>query len=395
MADDDLRAALGRAADPVTGRTLDEEGRGVVLEVDGDVHRVSWFRDGLDLAAKKKVEDAFYRTLGERGVGEDDVVVMSRSRSPKGAPAPAAAPPPAPSDSPPPGGGPPPGGASLKTGHGPPVKERRRVPGVGRLLAVASGKGGVGKSTVAVNLACALAARGRRVGLVDADIHGPSLPMMLGRRDGRPGADGKGRILPLEAHGVSFVSFGSFVPEKDPVIWRGPMLGGVLRQFLFDVDWGGRDVLLVDLPPGTGDVPLSLSQLAELDGAVVVTTPQEVALSDAVKGLGMLRQVGVEVLGIVENMSHFTCGSCGGRSHPFGRGGGERAARELGTAFLGGLPLEDGLAARADGGVPHMADPSLEGDGTWRAYVDIAEKVDRMVFKERGLLGRLFRRRGT
>ena len=225
------------------------------------------------------------------------------------------------------------------------------VPGVNHILAVASGKGGVGKSTVAANLACALAAEGRRVGLLDADVYGPSQPRMLGV-SGRPASpDGK-TILPMRNHGVTMMSIGLMVNEDQAVVWRGPMLMGALQQMLNQVQWGALDALIVDLPPGTGDVSMTLAQKARVDGAIVVSTPQDVALIDARKGIDMFRKLDVPILGLIENMSTHICSNCGHEEHVFGHGGVAREARRLGVPLLAEIPLHIDIRTASDGGAP-------------------------------------------
>jgi ATP-binding protein involved in chromosome partitioning len=223
--------------------------------------------------------------------------------------------------------------------------------GVKNVLAVASGKGGVGKSTVAVNLALALAESGAKVGLLDCDVYGPSIPLML-HISGRPQVTPDKKIHPLMSYGLKLMSIGFLAGENAPVIWRGPMVHGIIRQFLSDVKWGELDYLVLDLPPGTGDAALTICQTAPLAGAVIVTTPQEVALIDARKGLQMFQRVNVPVLGIVENMSFFECDGCGKRHQLFGSGGAERAARELGTDVLGHVPLQPDVVTSGDEGRP-------------------------------------------
>ncbi len=224
--------------------------------------------------------------------------------------------------------------------------------GVKNIVAVASGKGGVGKSTVAVNLALAWAAQGARVGVLDADIYGPSQPLMLGLAGSRPSSpDGK-HIDPLRSHGVVAMSIGFLVDAEQPMVWRGPMVTSALNQLLADTSWGELDYLVVDMPPGTGDIQLTLAQRVPVAGAVIVTTPQDIALADARKGLKMFEKVSVPVLGIVENMSVYVCPSCGHLEHIFGAGGGERMARQYGVRLLGELPLDARIRDEADGGKP-------------------------------------------
>jgi len=229
-------------------------------------------------------------------------------------------------------------------------ESRNLVPGVQNIVAVGSGKGGVGKSTVAANLAVSLVKTGARVGLLDADIYGPNIPLMMGIRS-RPEVIND-RLQPISNYGVKIMSMGFLLPEDQPVIWRGPMLNSALRQFFGDVDWGELDYLLVDLPPGTGDVQLSLVQLVPVTGAVIVTTPQEVALQDVRKGIQMFRQTKVEVLGIIENMSYFLCPHCNERTDIFSYGGGATSAGKLGLPFLGEIPLDTSIRKAGDSGMP-------------------------------------------
>jgi ATP-binding protein involved in chromosome partitioning len=243
-------------------------------------------------------------------------------------------------------------------------------PRLGRVIAISSGKGGVGKSTVAANLAIALARLGNRVGLMDADIYGPNIPRMFGSFD-KPAVIG-GRIHPLAAYGVKLMSIGFLVERDAPAIWRGPIIMKVIQQFLRDVDWGELDYLLVDMPPGTGDAQLSLVQSVAVSGAVIVTTPQEMAVGDALKGARMFERVSVPVIGIVENMGPFTDPASGIRYTFFGEGGGERLAGEVNAPFLGSVPLQPGLAGRADEGRPVVADEP--GSPAARALLDIAER---------------------
>jgi ATP-binding protein involved in chromosome partitioning len=245
------------------------------------------------------------------------------------------------------------------------------IPGVKHTIAISSGKGGVGKSTVAVNLAVALVKQGARVGLMDADMYGPNVPMMMGVR--KPPEQKDARLLPAESHGVKFISIGFFVPEETPVTWRGPMIHTAIQQFFRDVIWGDLDYLLIDLPPGTGDAQLSISQLVPLRGAVIVTTPQEVALHDSRKGLVMFQKVNVPVLGIIENMSYYVCAKCGDRSEIFSYGGGERAAEKLGVPFLGRIPIDPAIRVGGDIGVPIVvANPDSPQS---KAFMQLASKL--------------------
>jgi ATP-binding protein involved in chromosome partitioning len=244
-------------------------------------------------------------------------------------------------------------------------------PNLGQVIAVSSGKGGVGKSTVAVNLGIALARSGARVGLMDADIYGPNLPLMLGVNSPPPVVGQK--IIPLEAHGVKVISLGFMIDRDQPAIWRGPIVMKIIGQFLGDVDWGTLDYFIVDMPPGTGDAQLSLVQSTSVHAALIVTTPQQVATGDALRGVKMFQRVGVPVLGIVENMSYFECPHCGKPSSIFGSGGGERLAQEVGLPLLAQIPLDPRIVEGGDTGRPLVvAEP---GSSAAKALVALSERV--------------------
>jgi len=336
---DDILKALSRVVDPGTGKDL----------VAADMVRAPSFEAG-QARFILEVDPARGREMGpllkaaEAAVGAlPGVEKVQGVLTAHGPAAPAAKAPP------PPAGGAP----SLKIGRHPQPQASKKIPGVDKILAVGSGKGGVGKSTVSVNLAVALAQAGRRVGLLDADIHGPSQARMLGLSE-RPRSDGD-TIVPLQAHGLTAMSIGLMLPEDEAVIWRGPMLMGALQQMMNQVRWGELDVLVVDLPPGTGDVALSLCQKAEVTGAVVVSTPQDVALLDAKKAVAMFRKLETPVLGLVENMSVFVCPHCGQPSHIFGHDGAKAEAQRLGLPFLGEIPLHLDIRVSGDAGAPIVA----------------------------------------
>ena len=273
-----------------------------------------------------------------------------------------------PNQAPPPGR---PAGAAPQPGRGPGIAGST-IPGIKAIVAVASGKGGVGKSTIATNLALALGTLNLKIGMMDADIYGPSQPRMLGISGQPTSEDGK-TLKPLENYGIKCMSMGFLVPDDTPMIWRGPMVTSAIQQMLRDVDWGELDVLVVDMPPGTGDAQLSMSQQVPLAGAVIVSTPQDIALIDARKGLNMFRKVDVPVLGIVENMSLFVCPKCGEVSHIFSHGGARREAERLGVDFLGEVPLDMEIRETSDSGRPVVVSHP-EGEHA-KTFVQIAERV--------------------
>ena len=317
---DALTTIMGpKGTDIVTGgevRALDVDENNVrfVLEIDQSLAK--------EYSKIKETAESYLRKLGAK-----EVSIVLTAHAPK--------------DPPP----------DLKPKRKPEPKPAQKIPGVDRIVAIASGKGGVGKSTVSSNLACALAAQGRRVGLLDADVYGPSQPRMLGV-SGRPSSpDGK-IIIPLQNHGVTMMSIGLMTNEGQAVVWRGPMIMGALQQMMMQVQWGSLDILIVDLPPGTGDVQMTLAQKTEVSGAIIVSTPQDVALIDARKGIDMFSQLRVPILGMIENMSAHVCPKCGHEEHIFGNGGVRSEAKKIGVPVLAEIPLDLDIRVASDEGVP-------------------------------------------
>ena len=346
-----VRAALRAVRDPVSGRDVVEAGMVEGLTVKGGMVQFA-----IQVPRERARDSEPLRAAAEKaaaavpGVMSATVVLTAHRAEAPAKPA-AAAPPP---------------GAKAAPGQGPML-----LPDVGAIVAVASGKGGVGKSTTAVNLAVALASQGLRVGLLDADIYGPSLPQMLGTRE-RPRAEAQ-RIIPLQRWGLKAMSIGFLVEEETPMIWRGPMVMGALEQLMGQVEWGALDIMIVDMPPGTGDAQLTMSQRVPLAGAVIVSTPQDVALIDARRGVKMFEKVGVPVLGLIENMSFYCCPNCGHRADIFGHGGAQREAERIGVEFLGELPLKMAIRELADAGTPIVAaKPETEEA---QAYQQIATRL--------------------
>ena len=361
-----IRSLLSAIKNPVSGATLESENRIETVEVQGDKLIVQYQRDGISPADKRQIETAIYEAVSAQFPMSNVIVKTSSTASQDVYKAVEGKKEAAPAQNEQP--------AQLKTGHGT-VGNKRSIEGVSKIIAIGSGKGGVGKSTFTANLAVTLALQGKKVGVIDADIYGPSLPMLFGKRNEKPRSNGEKKILPVEAFGVKFMSFGLFIAEGDPVIWRGPMLGGVLNQFLFDVTWGELDYLLIDLPPGTGDIQLSMIQNANVDGAIIISTPQDVALLDATKGLEMFKKLNLPIIGMVENMSSFICTNCNHEHFIFGHGGVEEAVKKLDVNFLGGIPLELELRKSADAGVPYMSNPQNAGRAVFESYQAVAEKV--------------------
>jgi ATP-binding protein involved in chromosome partitioning len=338
---DDVLAALSRITDPVTGKGVVASGfiQGVVVR-DGNVGfavEVPAARGRTAEPLRKACEDAVTALLGVLSV---TAVLTAQTES-----APAR--------------------------HAPHPPQAAGIEGVSSVIAVASGKGGVGKSTVAVNLALGLAKLGLKVGLLDADIYGPSVPRLLDIKE-KPNSDGK-KLQPIERYGIKAMSMGFLVKEDEPMIWRGPMVQSAITQMLGDVAWAPLDVLVVDMPPGTGDAQLTMAQRVPLKGAVIVSTPQDIALIDARKGLAMFRKTQVPILGIVENMSVFICPHCGEASHIFGHGGARPTAEELDAPFLGEIPLVPAIRETSDAGTPIVAlrPDSMEA----QSFLAIAEQV--------------------
>ncbi|AKO99892.1 Septum site-determining protein MinD [Marinovum algicola] len=337
-------AALKQVSDPVSGGDLMASGVVRALNVEQDAVRFVMEIPPSRADAYTRARDQAEQVLKSAGATNVSIVLTAHEEK-------------APPD--------------LKP-QAPKAQGPERVPGVAHIIAIASGKGGVGKSTVAANLACALAQQGRKVGLLDADVYGPSQPRMLGV-SGRPASpDGK-TILPLRNHGVTLMSLGLMTNDDQAVVWRGPMLMGALQQMLFQVQWGALDCLIVDLPPGTGDVQMTLAQKTQVDGALIVSTPQDVALLDARKGIDMFTQLKVPLLGMIENMSTHICSSCGHEEHVFGHGGVAAEAQKLGVPLLAEVPLHIDIRLAADGGAPIVV--SQPDSAQARAFRDVANAL--------------------
>jgi ATP-binding protein involved in chromosome partitioning len=343
---DSLREALRDIADPVSGRDIVSAGLVEAIEVRGGLVQVSLLTDRVRAPQMEPVRVAAEKHLARQpGVRNATVVLTSATTTP------------------------PP--AAKGHAHGGPAAKPKLLEEVGAIVAVASGKGGVGKSTAAVNLAVALAQMGLRVGLLDADIYGPSLPRMLGLAR-KPEVRGD-RMIPLPAWGLKAMSIGFLVEEETPMIWRGPMVMGALEQMMGQVEWGPLDIMIVDMPPGTGDAQLTMAQRVSLAGAVIVSTPQDIALLDARRGVKMFERTRVPVLGLIENMSYYCCPNCNHRAEIFGHGGARAEAHRLGNDFLGEVPLLLDIRTASDAGTPIVA-AAPEGEAA-RAFAAIARNV--------------------
>jgi ATP-binding protein involved in chromosome partitioning len=344
---DSLREALRDIADPATGRDIVAAGLVEAIEVKGGLVHVSLLTDRARAPGMEPLRAAVEKHLAKQP-GVKNAAVVLTSATPAPAPQPA--------------------GHGHAHGAAPKPKLLEEV---GAVVAVASGKGGVGKSTVAVNLAVALAHMGLRVGLLDADIYGPSLPRMLGLAR-KPEVRGE-KMLPLPAWGLQAMSIGFLVEEETPMIWRGPMVMGALEQMMGQVEWGPLDIMIVDMPPGTGDAQLTMAQRVALAGAVIVSTPQDIALLDARRGVKMFERTRVPVLGLVENMSYYCCPNCGHRAEIFGHGGAKAEAHRQGTEFLGEVPLLLDIRTASDAGTPIVA--AAPDSEAARAFSAIAQRV--------------------
>jgi len=379
-----VKDIVDKVLNPSSGKTLGEESRVISVEKKEEDLYITYKRDGISVEVKKSIENLIIDALKNQ-FSEDNIFVITKSESSQDIykatgdrETPKAKNP-----------------AEIRVGHGT-VSEKKSIPGVKHVITIGSGKGGVGKSTVTANLAVTLAKQGYKVGIIDADIYGPSMPMLFNRRNEKPEANADKKIVPLENHGIKFISFGNFIHEDEPVVWRGPMLGGVLNQFFFETDWGELDYLLLDLPPGTGDVQLSIIQSIHVDGSVIVSTPQDVALLDARKALHMFDKLNVHSIGMIENMSSFICDSCGQEHFIYGTNGVLAATSELGVGFLGSIPLELGLRKGSDFGTPYMQQDKYKDSKVYDAYISIAKKLNDYFYpnetKKKSLLSKILKK---
>ena len=352
---DDLRTALGAIKDPASGQDIVTAGLVEAIEVRGGLVQATLLTDRAHAAAMEPVRRETEAVLMRQPGVTNATAILTAHKAPAAA-------------SPPPASASPAAGQAHRAAGGKPAL---LLPEVKAIVAVASGKGGVGKSTVAVNLAVSLARQGHRIGLLDADIYGPSLPRMVGLNRKPPVRDDK--MIPLQAWGLSCMSIGFLVDEETAMIWRGPMVMGALEQMMGQVEWGPLDVLVVDMPPGTGDAQLTMAQRVALTGAVIVSTPQDIALIDARRGVRMFERTKVPVLGLVENMSFYCCPNCGHRADIFGHGGAKTEAGRLGIEFLGEIPLLLDIRTASDAGTPIAA--SAPDSDAAKAYGALAARV--------------------
>ena len=350
LSQDALRDALRAIKDPATGRDIVSAGLVEGIEIRDGLVQVSLLTDRAKAASMEPVRLEAEKVLG-RQPGVTNATAVLTAHKPGARPAP----PPQPH----------------AHAHAGPAKAPMLLPEVKAIVAVASGKGGVGKSTVAVNMAVSLARQGLKVGLLDADIYGPSLPRMLGLNR-KPEVRGD-KMIPLSAWGLACMSIGFLVDEETPMVWRGPMVMGALEQMMGQVEWGALDILVVDMPPGTGDAQLTMAQRVALTGAVIVSTPQDIALIDARRGVKMFEKTRVPVLGLVENMSFFCCPNCGHTTNIFGHGGAKAEAERIGAEFLGEIPLLLDIRTASDAGTPIAA--SAPGSDAAKAYAALAARV--------------------
>jgi ATP-binding protein involved in chromosome partitioning len=384
MINDNIRNKINQVINPVSGKTLFDEKRILSITFDNGVLNLEYSRDGISPSDKRKIEEQIRAFLENESEVKEILVKTISDKSQDVFKAIENNPTPPKKEETP---------AQLKVGHGT-VGNKKSVPGVKKVLAIGSGKGGVGKSTFTANLAITLSQMGFKVGVIDADIYGPSMPMIFGKRDEKPRSNADKKIIPVETYGIKLMSFGFFINENDPVIWRGPMLGGVINQFLFDVDWDGLDYLLIDLPPGTGDIQLSMIQNANVDGAIIISTPQDVALLDAKKGLEMFRKLNLPIVGMVENMSSFICTKCNSEHFIFGDSGVSKLSNELGVEVIGKIPLELELRVGSDNGIPYMSQERYRDRPVWKSFNTAAKNVDDFFKpippKEKGVMSKLF-----
>ncbi len=389
MMNNEIYEMIKTTINPVSGASLGDEKRFQDIAMTDLAISIVYKRDGISPGDKRAIETSIKEKLNCEPFIDKKILIKTVSDNSqdvvKGVP---------PQESHGKEVSPPPAEAHLKTGHVAPAP-KRVLAGVDNIIAVSSCKGGVGKSTLAVNFALALKNEGKKVGLIDADIYGPSIPILLGARGKKATANSENKMMPVSAHGIQFLSFGLFIAEGEPVIWRGPMLGGVLNQFLFDADWGELDYLIIDLPPGTGDMQLSMVQTIDIKGALIVSTPQAVALQDTQKGIAMFEKVKVPIIGMVENMSYFVPeDSPEKKYYIFGQEGVRKACESTKIDFLGEIPLLTEIRLGGDEGVPYMSLNENEGTDTWKAFTQMAQTINKKLSKDEkkapGFLGKIF-----